>query len=374
LRMHGISHQRRQAMETQTDSRDTNHGGWREKARRHAPVLVLLLLAPFVAEVLGGSTPASMLAGFPLSVGLYGTGALLVREVARKRGLGWISILLFGAAFGVIEEGLVLQSMFNPHFLGLDLTYGRVLGVNWAWAESLVFYHALLSITVPILLTELLFPSRRAEPWVGKVGLRVTGSVYLLSCLFFAFVIRPVAFPYAAPPVLLAGSALVAAALVGLGLHVRPRASGPKLSTRVPPPWVVGLLAFAVCSLWLNWDNFGPWITSNVPALMLMGTWVLIVATAAVLISRWSRMRGWTDPHYLALGAAAILALAIHGHFVASEMVPAASTVNSVGQAVAAAMMVALLVFVARGLRKRAAEPRSGTRGVVEAREGERVS
>jgi hypothetical protein len=52
-------------METQTDSRDTNHGGWREKARRHAPVLVLLLLAPFVAEVLGGSTPASMLACFP---------------------------------------------------------------------------------------------------------------------------------------------------------------------------------------------------------------------------------------------------------------------------------------------------------------------
>ena len=49
---------------------------------------------------------------------LYGAGALLVRESARRLGRGWPTIALFAAAYALIEEGPVDQMIFNPGYLG----------------------------------------------------------------------------------------------------------------------------------------------------------------------------------------------------------------------------------------------------------------
>src|SRR5439155_879130 len=58
--------------------------------RSAAPIIALLLLSPICGEVLSGSTPIAMFVN-PLTllflVGLYGLGALLVRELIRSRGL-----------------------------------------------------------------------------------------------------------------------------------------------------------------------------------------------------------------------------------------------------------------------------------------------
>ncbi len=43
--------------------------------RRYLPVLALLLLSPFIAEFLFGTTPLSSLGGFLPLVALYGGGA-----------------------------------------------------------------------------------------------------------------------------------------------------------------------------------------------------------------------------------------------------------------------------------------------------------
>ena len=104
--------------------------------RHFAPVFVLLLLSPVVAEVLSGSTPLLMFFNpfsLLLEVGLYGAGAILIRELALRRGLGWTKILLLGAAYGIVEEDLQIQSFFNAHHTGLGnlAVYGRALGVNW---------------------------------------------------------------------------------------------------------------------------------------------------------------------------------------------------------------------------------------------------
>ena len=67
--------------------------------------------------MLAGSTPPLMwnnVGGVILTTGLYGSGALLARELIRRRGLGWSNLALLGAAYGVLEEGLALQSWFNP--------------------------------------------------------------------------------------------------------------------------------------------------------------------------------------------------------------------------------------------------------------------
>src|SRR5215831_12972820 len=92
------------------------------------PCAVLFFLAPLVGEVLAGSTPldilgspASFLTLLLLEALLYGSGAVLIREIARRTGRGWPAILGLGLAYGVLEEGLITQSFFNPDFLGLHL-------------------------------------------------------------------------------------------------------------------------------------------------------------------------------------------------------------------------------------------------------------
>src|SRR5579884_891245 len=93
-------------------------------ARFHGtPVLVLFLLAPTVAEILLGDLllKASFVPTLVMYLLLYGSGALLVREIARRRRLGWSGIVVLGLAYGVVEEGLILQTLFNPHFPGLGI-------------------------------------------------------------------------------------------------------------------------------------------------------------------------------------------------------------------------------------------------------------
>ena len=85
-------------------------------ARRYAPVLTLLMLSPLIGEVLFGAVPLSALPfGLFGLVSLYGGGALLVREIVRGRELSTAWIVLLGLAYGIFEEGPVVQSLFDQH-------------------------------------------------------------------------------------------------------------------------------------------------------------------------------------------------------------------------------------------------------------------
>ena len=109
--------------------------------RRVAPAVALFFVAPFVAEFLLGNLPITLLGALVVLGPLYGGGALLIREVARRRGLGWGAILTLGLAYAVIEEALALQTLFNPNYLKLNLhllepAYIPALGMgdNLMWA------------------------------------------------------------------------------------------------------------------------------------------------------------------------------------------------------------------------------------------------
>ena len=80
------------------------------------PAPVLFCLAPMTAELLTGSAPpAEFFNPFLLLVltALYGSGAILVRELALRWHKGWPSILVLGAAYGIVEEGLMVKSFFD---------------------------------------------------------------------------------------------------------------------------------------------------------------------------------------------------------------------------------------------------------------------
>src|SRR5690242_1417016 len=89
--------------------------------RRVAPAFVLIFLSPFVAEFLLGDFPVTMLPSLLFLAWMYGCGALLIRELTRRAGRGWPTMALLALAFGVLEEGLVTQSLFNPNYVNAHL-------------------------------------------------------------------------------------------------------------------------------------------------------------------------------------------------------------------------------------------------------------
>lgn len=154
------------------------------RAPRPRPVLTLLLLAPFVGEFLLGDFTLRQIWIYPIMLPIYGGGALLIREAARRSGRGWPTILLLGLAYGIVEEALADQSLFNPHFLGLHLIdYGYIpaLGISAPWTTYVLAIHVVWSIGVPIALVEALVPERRTEPWVGRKGLASAGLLYAVG-------------------------------------------------------------------------------------------------------------------------------------------------------------------------------------------------
>jgi hypothetical protein len=157
--------------------------------RPRLPVLALLLLAPGIPELLTGSTPITRLVtdpigfavSFLLDVGLYGTGALLIREFAVYYHKGWASILLLGAAYGIAEEGFAVHTFFQTTGSPVNAlgSYGHAFGVNWVWALGLTIFHATYSIALPILLTQLWFPAAKDVRWLDR------GSIVLVALVYF---------------------------------------------------------------------------------------------------------------------------------------------------------------------------------------------
>ena len=135
---------------------------------RISPALVLFFLAPALGELLSGSSPpAEFFNPFALLLlsSLYGSGALVVRELKVRWDKGYASMFVLGAAYGIIEEGLMVKSFFDPEWMDLGILgiYGRWQDVNWVWAEWLTIYHAIFSIGIPITLVELAFTKSRND-------------------------------------------------------------------------------------------------------------------------------------------------------------------------------------------------------------------
>ena len=45
---------------------------------------------------------------------LYGPGALLIRELKVRWRKGWLAVFILAAAYVVAEEGLMLNTLFDP--------------------------------------------------------------------------------------------------------------------------------------------------------------------------------------------------------------------------------------------------------------------
>jgi hypothetical protein len=279
------------------------------KRKNVYPVLVLFFLAPAIGELLSGSAPPAEFfvpLGLLVMAALYGSGAILIRELRVRWGKGWWPIvLILGAAYGIVEEGLACKSFFDPSWedLGLLGSYGRWAGVNWVWSLDLTIYHMVFSIAIPILLVELLFPTRRDERWVGRRGM-IGFSLLLAADVVFCFA----AFPYR-PPLWHILLTIVVVATLFLVARRLPASKPVPHSKRIPRPLWFACVGFAFAvGFFLTM-----WIPAEIDApvsLTLLAALALPVVTVW-LVRKMSHSGAWNDEHRLALASGVLMFLVL---------------------------------------------------------------
>ena len=92
--------------------------------------------------------------------------------------------LILALAYGVVEEGIATMSLFNPNYVGLRLLdngYIPQLRIGLPWTVHVLTLHVVWSVSVPILTMKALVPTRRTAPWLGRLGLALTGLLFLLG-------------------------------------------------------------------------------------------------------------------------------------------------------------------------------------------------
>lgn len=285
--------------------------------------VALFFTAPFVAEFLLGNLSVKALPALVALAPMYGGGALLIRELVRRSGRGWPAILLLGAAYTLIEEGFVTQSLFNPDYLRmqmhlLDHAWIPGLRISAWWTLFMFNLHTFWSISVSIALVEGLVPTRAQQPWLGRIGDSIVGVLFLIGCaIVTGITLKKDPFISSASHFL--GAGVLCLVLIVLAFRTRvPHPGRPLLATgwaaanvstqarfgSPPSPWLTGLvtflLGFAILitpNAW-NWGAFAIQLAIDVVFLL----------SVAVLSNR----AAWTPLHTLSLGAGGAFAYGIH--------------------------------------------------------------
>jgi hypothetical protein len=138
------------------------------------PTLALLLLAPFLTELLSGNLPASQFFQpqvyvFLATVG-YGFPILLLRELAVRRQLGLAGLFALGLVYGIFNEGILAKTFYLAIKvpIGTFDGYGYVFGIAVPWAITISIWHALHSFVYPIVAVCYFFPAHRQSPWLSR--------------------------------------------------------------------------------------------------------------------------------------------------------------------------------------------------------------
>lgn len=308
-----------------------------------AAAVTLFFVAPLVAEFLLGDFSIAMLGLLLLFAPMYGGGAVLIRETARRCGRGWPSMLLLAAAYALLEEGFTTQSLFNPNYLHMHfLRYAWVpaLGIGGWWTMLMLNVHVFWSMGVSIALVEGLFPSRARRPWLGKVGTSVVAALFIAG-VAIGVVISLHQSHFHASPVQFVITGVLCLLLI-VGAFAVPRPAEKRGLLPVPSPWGTGCGAFVL----------GAFVFLAFPMLGWGAVVIMAIADLLFLVFLWglSRRRDWTPLHTLSVGAGGAIFYGVHA-FIGHPVVPSPLWVVRAGGVVFLAAAVAVIAVAARRTR-----------------------
>lgn len=291
------------------------------RTRRIVSAVLLTVLAPIEAEFLLGDFTIKSLGLVLVLLPLYGCGALLIREVARRTNRGWPSILLLGAAYSLLEEGFLTQSLFNPNYMGqrlLDYGYVPALGTSLNWSVFVLSIHVVWSIATPVLIAEGVAADQRTLSWLKTPGLVITTLLFVIGCALTAsFSLKSSAFIATRSQFMVVGL-LVLLAIVG-SVTIRSRADTgahetPTVGSDAPRPIWVFLVTLALASAFMAAEPVAR-DRGMAPFLSVLTRLACEIGAAGLIVS-WSRMRTWGPPHYLAISAGTTLTYSLYGFVV----------------------------------------------------------
>lgn len=318
--------------------------------------LVLVVLTPLIAELALGSTPIRMAWLVLLWMPIYGAGVLLIRELAVRRGRGWPSILLLAVGYELLEDGIGLQALTSPHLYGAADWGARILGFNLPYWFANTAYHAVFTVAVPIALTQMLFPSHRRRPYVGRFGLAVTAVVMVLGVLVLRVSVPPSEDPgYQAPMPFVLGCVALIVAISVLALTAVPRSAPQRIDADVPQPAALALASGVATLVFfaLVFPMFGarqPAFTSGLFVLVPLALALIGIAIGYRYLTRLSHSSGWSERHALALIGGALVA-----HSFGGMVIMADTAVDRTGLVVIVLATIAGWALLDRRLRRREA-------------------
>jgi len=251
------------------------------------------MLTPGLPEYLSTSSPIINLGLNPgwfwlqlgINVGQYTAGALLIREAALRWRKGWGSVFLLALAYGITEEGLGDNTLFNSNHGadGVLGSFGRFDGVNWVWSTGVLSFHVIYSIGLPILLLGLALPGTRGKSLLGRRGITLAFlSLVATTSLETMIVYR--AFQFWMGSWLLVGSIGAIALLVLTAYLVpvefwRPRAEHPTLT-----PFGAGTIGFALFPVLFFLEYYVPYF--GLTATVIVAIEVLVLLLVLELLRR----------------------------------------------------------------------------------------
>ena len=192
---------------------------------RISPAWFLFFFAPLTAEYVSGSSPYLNPFVLLANLLLYGPGALLIRELKVRWRKGWLAVFILAVAYTVAEEGLMLNTLFDP----TRNTTGRLWGVNWVWTAGMVVVHSLVSIFAPILLAEAIYHEKANEAWVKPGTLGILLAAFSANVLGLGRLLAPSHRPAVC-------YYLAEAAIIGGCLWLANRVPAPQPASANPKP------------------------------------------------------------------------------------------------------------------------------------------
>ena len=245
-------------------------------------VLLLLFLPPILGELLSGSTPPLPFfsGGIIFLVLLYGCGTVLIREAKARWGLQW-SVLFLAVAYGIVEEGTMVQSFFNVDHVDLGVLsgYGMYFGVQWPWTIALTVYHATVSTLIPLVIVEYLWPEFKG-PLLKRRGIILCLTGYIFVIIFWLAVFiwakgHPAFYNFQFSPLLNVVTLGVVALLIWLAHTYRKSRICAK--THLLSPFKFGIVGF-----WIMFINL--FLPNILAEMQVPGTTTILVQVVWVVV------------------------------------------------------------------------------------------
>jgi hypothetical protein len=323
------------------------------------PILVLMVLSPVIGEVMSGATRLSYIFVLIPEIMVWGCGTLLIRELVRVWQGGWTSTLLLGFGLAIAEEFIIQQTSIAPlPWLAGRPEYGRLWGVNWPYFVFMLGYEAVWIVLVPIQVTELLFPMRRAECWLRWCGRVAFAAIFFVGSFLAWFLwtqqARPNAFhvPVFHPPLLTILSGLAAILVLAYVAYLVRRHGCDSRSSTPPHPWIVAATAFLLGLPWyaLMALVFGP--VRQLSLLVPMFGAAIWALGLFLLVRKWALSVRWQDLHRWALCFGALLVCITGGFLGASGF----SKFDLYGKIVLNILGIGLMLLLRFRIAKRSAK------------------